>query len=357
MLGKQSIDLFNGNLYQLDVQKSMRYDRIYLGACANSKSKYIYELLEVGGVLVGPFQKASGEQNLRRVTRRSESRFDTEILDFVRFAPLREPNPDREDLRRGLGCRTPGLPGVRFTFSLMHRPWSPDTFFLFPASFRRMVAQVDLLRSRCMGMRCFLPSEVWLQHIFPWCTRWWFEPSRNGLCITKASPPLSFAPAPRKAVDDSDTEVSTQAPSSTASGLRLTPELGPVAMEELSELPPPHQLPQAEAEQALHLGGVMVEVFSNGHRHQVGIDQDPDDTPRRPMDDWLASVSRWRQFRFPLPASDGEAGWGDDDDDSEPDSVPNEDMAEFEELLEAPPAAPDVEEDDMMDEDEGMEGL
>ena len=51
------------------------YDRIYIGACANSRSKYLYRrlssvftlvcpslnlkhgrLLEVGGVLIGPFQ-------------------------------------------------------------------------------------------------------------------------------------------------------------------------------------------------------------------------------------------------------------------------------------------------------------
>merc|ERR1719265_1705300 len=81
-----------GNVYQLDVDQGMRYDRIYLGACANARSKYLYRLLEVGGVLVGPFQ-AGHMQQLRRVVRRTEAHFAVEVLNSVQFTTLVEPHP------------------------------------------------------------------------------------------------------------------------------------------------------------------------------------------------------------------------------------------------------------------------
>merc|ERR1719446_1285495 len=92
-LGKDHITFTEGNVYQLDVEQGMRYDRIYLGACANAKSKYLYRLLEVGGILVGPFQ-AGHMQQLRRVVRRTETRFSVEVLELVRFASLIEPVPE-----------------------------------------------------------------------------------------------------------------------------------------------------------------------------------------------------------------------------------------------------------------------
>jgi len=92
-LGKASIEFTVGNAYQLDVGVTTRYDRIYLGACANSRSKYLYRLLEVGGVLIGPFQAGRSTQQLRRVVRQTESHFLVEVLGSVQFASLVEPAP------------------------------------------------------------------------------------------------------------------------------------------------------------------------------------------------------------------------------------------------------------------------
>merc|ERR1719478_35826 len=89
-LDKEHITFTEGNVYQLDVEQGMRYDRIYLGACANAKSKYLYRLLEVGGILVGPFQ-AGHMQQLRRVVRRTEAHFGVEVLNSVQFTMLVEP--------------------------------------------------------------------------------------------------------------------------------------------------------------------------------------------------------------------------------------------------------------------------
>merc|ERR1712151_1024414 len=89
-MGKRGIQFSHGNVYQLNIDQSMRYDRIYIGACTNSRSKYLYRLLEVGGVLVGPFQ-AGRTQQLRRVVRKAETQFIVEVLESVRFASLVEP--------------------------------------------------------------------------------------------------------------------------------------------------------------------------------------------------------------------------------------------------------------------------
>merc|ERR1719284_1365906 len=91
-LGKDHITFTEGNVYQLDVEQGMRYDRIYLGACASAKSKYLYRLLEVGGILIGPFQ-AGHMQQLRRVVRRTEAHFSVQVLNSVQFTSLVEPSP------------------------------------------------------------------------------------------------------------------------------------------------------------------------------------------------------------------------------------------------------------------------
>ena len=66
------IEMFKANVFLLDSSRGQKYDRIYLGACAPpSLKRRLYDLLEVGGVLVGPFSLKRGSQVLRKVTRRS----------------------------------------------------------------------------------------------------------------------------------------------------------------------------------------------------------------------------------------------------------------------------------------------
>jgi len=189
MQGNQHIKFTVGNVYNLDVDQGMRYDRIYMGACANARSKYLYKLLEVGGVLIGPFQ-AGRSQQLRKVVRCSETHFTYEVLSSVQFASLVEP-PSISPLLAGFlstdspqtgadesssdeGCS--GLPGVPFTFALREPSWSPAQSRLYPASFREAVSAVMLGRpSRDEAV--YLPPEIWLKHIFPMCSRRWFDAS------------------------------------------------------------------------------------------------------------------------------------------------------------------------------------
>eukprot|EP00392_Amoebophrya_sp_AT5.2_P007652 g7667.t1 len=87
-----NISFFKANIFSLDTDASAKYDRIYLGSCAPSSLKHkLYELLEIGGVLVGPFALKKGQQMLRRVTRKSRTEFETVDLETVQFAVLLEP--------------------------------------------------------------------------------------------------------------------------------------------------------------------------------------------------------------------------------------------------------------------------
>lgn len=200
-LGKSSIDFSVGNVYQLDIDQCMRYDRIYIGACANQHSKYLYKLLEVGGILVGPFQSCHSTQHLRRVVRQSETQFTVEVLHSVQFAPLVEPTatpiprpplvhswtgqdscpwrrlapgarsrPGADDSPAARG----GLPGVPFTFCLRERAWCLDRSCAYPASFRTIVKAVCMDRAIDPTSLC-LPPEIWVKHILPFCARCWFE--------------------------------------------------------------------------------------------------------------------------------------------------------------------------------------
>lgn len=283
LLGKHTIEFMVGNVYQLNVNNTTRYDRIYLGACANSKSKYLYRLLEVGGILIGPFQVGHTQQ-LRRVVRQTETQFSVEILGSVQFASLVEPSPTlppAPQLGRttlvgtaiaegisveAVGNQCAGLPHVPFTFSLNERPWTPERCRLYPTSFRQTVSMGLLCKPRDPRLPC-LPAEIWVKHIFPWCPRWWFEASRGQ--------------RPNKGDDESDDGASTRAPSSAPSSAPspgTTPDSGPTrpppemaaAVGAMESALPPRALPPRTPD-------VLFEVFGNGQRHAIGVDEDPDD--------------------------------------------------------------------------------
>jgi len=196
-MNKDHITFTEGNVYQLDVEQGMRYDRIYLGACANAKSKYLYRLLEVGGILVGPFQ-AGHMQQLRRVVRRDEAHFAVEVLNSVQFTTLVEPKPQQaplpaavESVAAAVDVPALGLKGVPFNFALRERAWAPERNLAYPASFRK-AAHVLLTCRSCDQFAPSLPPEIWETHVLPWCSRMWFEvaaplpprrPSKMGLVL------------------------------------------------------------------------------------------------------------------------------------------------------------------------------
>lgn len=415
--GTHNIEFTVGNVYQLDVNHTMRYDRIYLGACANSRSKYLYRLLEVGGVLIGPFQ-AGHTQQLRRVVRHTETQFNVEVLGSVQFACLVEPPktmppPDlvstlatpaetalgaspgtvsaisrRESTGSVAGAgsitdadgnsQSMGLPGVPFTYSLYEWPWTPERCWLYPVAYKRIVSMSLRCRPRNHTTPC-LPTEIWVRHIFPWCPRWWFElprpatpligPQCSPLGARAASSP-TVCPSASPAVplltalppafcksggsdgendtDLSDDGGSTRAPSSGLSSAQTTPESGPSAPPSGVEADETEIGTSAEEDSALDLDDVLFEVFSNGQRHAIGADGDPDDMEQNepfrlvvPLHvlQLLAADNRHRRMREALENYPG--GDEGDEDEDEVESEDDDDM-----LMEQ-----DYEDDDNMDAD------
>jgi len=291
-LGKSTIEYTLGNVYQLNVSETMRYDRIYIGACANSRSKYLYSLLEVGGILIGPFQMGHSQQ-LRRVIRQTENHFFVEVLGSVQFACLVEPPSElpvpqaqhtssaasqsgattpatdsSEDSISPDVCKNPlGLPGVPFTYCLQETPWTPARSWLYPASFKQAVATGLLCRPQREGV-VGLPVEIWIKHVIPWCSRRWFE-----VPLPLMIPP-SMCLAEQKGgyggVDAFDDGASTRAPSSRPSSVQTTPDSGP-------SQPPVDILMQESSDWPWDSENTLIEVWSNGQRHAIGADGDPDD--------------------------------------------------------------------------------
>eukprot|EP00442_Polarella_glacialis_P003499 CAMPEP_0115121756 /NCGR_PEP_ID=MMETSP0227-20121206/46426_1 /TAXON_ID=89957 /ORGANISM="Polarella glacialis, Strain CCMP 1383" /LENGTH=548 /DNA_ID=CAMNT_0002523577 /DNA_START=174 /DNA_END=1820 /DNA_ORIENTATION=+ len=313
-LGKRHLQFTLGNVYQLNVNDTMRYDRIYVGACANSRSKYLYRLLEVGGILVGPFQ-AGRCQQLRRVVRQSEMQFFVEILASVQFACLVEPPPaavhfappptissaalqqeeasasgstspadsssseNSDGVPEDISLKPLGLPGVPFTFALLETPWTPERSWLYPASFKRAAAAGVVGRPRDPGLPA-LPADIWVKHVIPRCSRRWFEaPSPSPLRSIDAQM-LASPSAKGKAGSDSE-DSSEDGVSTRASSAQTAPASGP------------SQDPHAVAGSMPDIGfgssashnfkaDVLFEVWGNGLRHAIGAEGDPDDYDSEP---------------------------------------------------------------------------
>jgi protein-L-isoaspartate O-methyltransferase len=83
------VELVLGSCLALCPDTSMRFERIYLGAGADeTMGAILFRMLEMGGVLVGPFAGADGNQRLLRVRRVNEAEFDVTELMHVQFTPL-----------------------------------------------------------------------------------------------------------------------------------------------------------------------------------------------------------------------------------------------------------------------------
>jgi len=152
------IEFRAGSYKDLDPDLSMRFDRIYVGACAPADATHLYELLEVGGALLAPFAVQERVQQLRRVTRLSETEWHVEVLKHVQFSMLQESKESE--------AKTP--------FGLTAPVWTRASHQQFPEDFKRALEAVLLGRSES---ETSLPVGVWHEHIFPCVPKKWFVPS------------------------------------------------------------------------------------------------------------------------------------------------------------------------------------
>jgi len=151
-LGMHNIQLQTCTCFSIDPTSSMRFSRIYVGAGASQRSaELFFQLLEVGGVLVGPFSAYDGSQRLLKVVRTSELGFRLSEIMGVQFTPLISPQ---------------GFP-VAAAASLRAPVWSPTMHLRFPPKYRDVVLTVLLLHNRHDTLFGLLPKELWLDGILP----------------------------------------------------------------------------------------------------------------------------------------------------------------------------------------------
>jgi hypothetical protein len=113
-----------------------------------------------------------------------------------------------------------GLAGVPFTFVLSDLTWSCENHRRFPSSFRHVV--VACLRNREENSaKVFLPADVLVRHVLPWCPRHWF---RNEV----------DAKSEQDVVDDME---STAPPTSEHASISLSPATVPASPPRMPDTP------------------------------------------------------------------------------------------------------------------------
>jgi len=193
----------------------MQFERIYLGAGADeTMAAILFRMLELGGVLVGPFAGTDGAQRLLRVRRVGEGSFDVRELMHVQFTPILpahtvlpgQPAPFLTTASMGadntpLAAPTPspppapGLPPPVSTASPPHTPagvpspippgsprresprlaqiclppptWSIEVHERFPSAHRAAVRTLLLSHARPDSLLANLPKEVLLDVLLP----------------------------------------------------------------------------------------------------------------------------------------------------------------------------------------------
>lgn len=162
--GKEYIRCFHVNAHDLDIKCSPRYQRIYLGACAGGESKRLLELLEIGGILVGPFATASG-QYIRRVLRRSATVYEVKNLKSVQFGTL-----------------LPSTDPCAEKFGLPHPVWTPESHAKYGRTFRKALLEILFSTTREESPTNILPRDVFIKHVFPFIHPRWFDEIATGSC-------------------------------------------------------------------------------------------------------------------------------------------------------------------------------
>jgi hypothetical protein len=123
------------------------------------ESKRLLDLLDVGGILVGPFSTASG-QYIRRVQRKSATAFEVENLKSVQFGTL---------VQSDIGAEKIALPCP---------VWSPETHNMYPKAFQNAVMEMLFSTTREESPTHVVPREIFVDHVFGFLhPRWFDDPS------------------------------------------------------------------------------------------------------------------------------------------------------------------------------------
>lgn len=166
-MGLKRMHFVQGDCFNIDVEHSMQYDRVYIGGGAEADARFLFKLCKPGGIVVGPFQMDElGSQSLRKARRVGATEFAVQDVLPVTFAPLVQ----------GASCD-----GTNRRMVLRATSWTPHAHTAFPPRFKAGVTTLLMAHKRC-GLISSLPKEVWFR-IFSQLDRDWLSEPRIGqLC-------------------------------------------------------------------------------------------------------------------------------------------------------------------------------
>jgi len=173
-LGLCNIQFICGNCYCIEVDSSIKFDRIYVGAGAHRDARFLWKLLKPGGIIVGPFQdEGSDSQTLLKAKRIEGNSFSVSPQTAVSYAWLVRPDEQAVEMRI-----KPEPSSPRSSTIILEGPeWGRSNSSLFPWSFRRTVIFLHWATNRVHGsLLGRLPWECWYRHILPWLAFDAFEP-------------------------------------------------------------------------------------------------------------------------------------------------------------------------------------
>ena len=189
-LGCDHVDVLQGSCLAISPSTSMHFERIYIGAGADeAMAKILFPMLEIGGVLVGPFASSDGFQRLIRVQRTNEDAFDVSELMHVQFTPLISddasfPPPPAGGLAAS-NAGFAGLPPLAGSTTMPPAPtvvesrpklapialsapvWSPAGFDRFPLPHRAAVRTLLMVHAREGSALSRVPKELLIDCILP----------------------------------------------------------------------------------------------------------------------------------------------------------------------------------------------
>eukprot|EP00656_Telonema_subtile_P024333 TRINITY_DN2643_c0_g1_i2.p1 TRINITY_DN2643_c0_g1~~TRINITY_DN2643_c0_g1_i2.p1 ORF type:complete len:428 (+),score=88.25 TRINITY_DN2643_c0_g1_i2:93-1376(+) len=164
-LGLDRINFIQGDCFEIDTEKSIRYDRVYIGAGANDTAKFLFKLCKPGGIIVGPFGVDGGWECLKKARYTGDRKFAVSDLLSVTFAPLicQDPTPKK--------------------LVLTAKTWSPMSHAYFPLRFQKGVRFI-LLCIKHNTPLAVLPQEVWFSILSMLHHDWMADPIANSaLCV------------------------------------------------------------------------------------------------------------------------------------------------------------------------------
>ncbi|OQR95733.1 hypothetical protein THRCLA_07618 [Thraustotheca clavata] len=138
-----------GNVFTMEVDKNIKYDRIYVGGGApENMIATVHSLLKPMGIAIGPFGN-----KLMKIRCREDGTYSQIVLTNVQFAPLRGNNVPDNNVE--MKCYFPP------------QAWSLKLHAMYPRNFRRATAILYMSQD-------LLPSALWIR-IFGFLPSTWFD--------------------------------------------------------------------------------------------------------------------------------------------------------------------------------------